>query len=147
MTRAGEQTAETTRKKARYLRAVAQVGTLTAGCRAARVTHTTVYGWRDDPDFAAHELAAREAFSDALEAEAVRRAWHGTLKAVTVAGQREVVREYSDTLLIFLLKANRPTKYRDRVDARVETDFGQALIRLLGRLAIDDVDGVALPAD
>jgi hypothetical protein len=30
--------------------------------------------------------------------------------AVTVAGQREIVKEYSDTLLIFLLKGARPER-------------------------------------
>jgi hypothetical protein len=30
---------------------------------------------------------------------------------VTVAGQREVIREYSDKLLIFLLKSRRPQRF------------------------------------
>jgi len=29
------------------------------------------------------------------------------------------IKEYSDTLLIFLLKAHRPKKYRERYDVRI----------------------------
>lgn len=50
-----------------------------------------------------------------LEDEAVRRGYEGVERPVTIAGKREIIREYSDTLLIFLLKAARPQKYRDYV--------------------------------
>ena len=49
----------------------------------------------------------------------VRRAYLGVEKPVTVAGKREVIREYSDTLLIFLLKGARPQKYRDNIRQEV----------------------------
>jgi hypothetical protein len=66
---------------------------------------------------------AREEGLDCLEAEAWRRAVHGTrrAKAVYYQGRKvgaDVDQEYSDTLLIFLLKAARPEKYRDRHDHR-----------------------------
>lgn len=52
-----------------------------------------------------------------LEQEAARRAYHGTLRPVfqkgTCVGH---VREYSDTLMIFLLKARRPEVYREGVE-------------------------------
>ena len=49
-----------------------------------------------------------------MEAEARRRGVEGTLKPVFYKGEEcGQVREYSDTLLIFLLKAHDP-KYRDR---------------------------------
>lgn len=52
--------------------------------------------------------------TEALEAEAARRAYHGTLEPVfhkgEVAGH---VRKYSDVLMIFLLKARKPEVYRD----------------------------------
>jgi hypothetical protein len=48
-----------------------------------------------------------------LEDEAVRRAYEGVERPVFQGGKQVgVVREYSDTLLIFLLKALRPEKYR-----------------------------------
>ena len=54
-----------------------------------------------------------------LEAEALRRALKGTEKPVYQNGKQVgAIREYSDLLLIFLLKARRPTVYRE--NARLE---------------------------
>jgi hypothetical protein len=50
-----------------------------------------------------------------MEAEAYRRAVHGVDRPVAVAGQRELVRQHSDRLLIFLLKARKPEIYGERV--------------------------------
>jgi hypothetical protein len=117
-TRAREAFAPTA-QQARYLRAVEQTGTLTAGCKAARVSPHTIYRWREDAAFAEAETIAREAFADVLEEEAIRRAWHGvtTVKPIFHQGQPvgEVVETtYSDTLLVLMLKAVRPEKYRER---------------------------------
>lgn len=50
-----------------------------------------------------------------MEAEAWRRGKTGVLKPVYQGGKKVgSVREYSDTLLIFMLKGTRPEKYRDR---------------------------------
>jgi hypothetical protein len=54
-----------------------------------------------------------------LEDEALRRAYHGVEKPITVAGQRETIHEYSDTVFIFLLKGARPQEYRDNVRQEV----------------------------
>lgn len=49
-----------------------------------------------------------------MEAEAFRRGVKGTEKPVFHQGvECGRIREYSDTLLITLLKANRPAKYRE----------------------------------
>jgi hypothetical protein len=62
-----------------------------------------------------------------MEREAFRRAVVGVDKPMTVAGEREVVREQSDRLLMFLLRARRPEIYGDRQvlqhDGRVEAAF------------------------
>jgi predicted DNA binding protein len=103
----------TPEKKTRYLRAVEQLGTLTAGCRAAAVSHNTIYQWREHDDaFMLAEQQARTTFADELEHEVVTRGRAG-----------------SDTLLIFMLKAVRPEKFRDRVDVRqtVTSDSGDQL--------------------
>ena len=56
---------------------------------------------------------------DALEAEARRRAVEGVRKPIYCQGEIcGTVREYSDTLLFFLLKGAMPEKYRD--DYRAE---------------------------
>lgn len=113
-------------KKERFIRAIALAGTLTAACKAARVSPHTVYEWREmDDDFVFAEREARDAFADALEQEAVRRAWHGVNKPVYQGGELVGhIREYSDTLLMFSLKAIRPEKYRERHDL---TSGGQPL--------------------
>jgi hypothetical protein len=50
----------------------------------------------------------------ALEDEAVRRAYHGVEEPVFYKGvQCGSVTSYSDTLLMFLLKARKPAVYRD----------------------------------
>ena len=57
---------------------------------------------------------------DALEAEAIRRATEGVLKPTGwYKGEPGgYIREYSDILLIFLLKGAKPDKYAERVQVR-----------------------------
>ena len=58
-----------------------------------------------------------------LEQEAQRRAYHGTLRPVYQKGECVGhIREFSDTLMIFLLKARRPEKYRDGVEDSVRSN-------------------------
>lgn len=60
----------------------------------------------------------------ALEDEARRRAFEGFDKPIVHQGViTDTVKEYSDTLAIFLLKAHFPEKYRERssVDLTVAT--------------------------
>ena len=61
---------------------------------------------------------ASEDAADSLEAEARRRAVEGVEEPVGwYKGQAGgVVRKYSDTLLIFLLKGRRPELYRERFE-------------------------------
>lgn len=78
----------------------------------------SAYNWRDnDPNFAADWDRAKELGLEALEDEATRRAFDGVDKAVVYQGEiTTTVKEYSDTLLIFLLKGGKPQKYRDRTE-------------------------------
>ena len=105
----------------RYLHALERTGTLTSACKAARIRFGTVYVWREtDLEFSLAEQAARNAFADGLEEEAIRRARLGVLRPVYQMGQRVgFTQEYSDSLLLALLKAHRPDKYRERVDLNV----------------------------
>ena len=121
-------TIRTDKKRAAFLEALVAGKSVTAACREARLGRTAVYGWRrEDEAFAKDWDAALETGTDALEDEAVRRAVEGTLKPVYQGGKQVgTVREYSDTLLIFLLKARRPEKFKER--AAIEHD-------VTGRLA------------
>jgi hypothetical protein len=133
-------------KKARYLRAIALTGTLTAGCKAARVSPHTVYQWREhDEPFSIAEHEARNAFADALEQEAVRRAWHGVQKPVYHEGRIVGhVRELSDVLLMFMLKALRPEKFRERMQLQHAGANGEQLdlaaLVGLARATVSDAD-------
>ena len=86
---------------------------------AAKINRTTAYNWRDaDPAFAAAWDGAIEDAVDTLEQEAWRRAHDGVEKPIYQ--QKELVghvQEYSDALMMFLLKAHRPVKFRETIRA------------------------------
>ena len=107
--------------KTKYLKAVSQWGTITAGCREARVTAATILQWREhDLEFSIREQQAREALVDQLEEEALRRGVKGVQRPVYQAGHLVGYQtEYSDLLLQLLLRANRPEKYREKADINV----------------------------
>lgn len=87
------------------------------------------FQWRrEDPAFAADWDEAREQATEALEREAWRRAKEGWEKPVFQNGQQVgVMREYSNTLLIFLLKAQRPELYRENARVEISGPHGGAV--------------------
>lgn len=100
------------------LEAYGQLGNITAAAEKVNIERKTHYRWIEkDPKYAkAFEEKTTEAI-ERLEQEARRRAVDGTLKPVFQNGvQVGTVREFSDTLLIFLLKGANPNKYRDRME-------------------------------
>lgn len=106
------------KRKAAFLTAFAAGGIVTQAAQAAGVPRRTAYNWyADDGDFAAAWDDAKEEATDAMEAEALRRGVEGITKPVFQGGRRVGdIREYSDTLLVIMLKANRPAKYRERYE-------------------------------
>jgi len=97
------------------------MGVIRRACKVAKVGRSSHYEWMEDnPAYRAAFEAAKEDAADTLEAEVYRRAVKGVRKATGwykgVAGG--YVREYSDLLLMFQLKALRPEKYRERVEMR-----------------------------
>ena len=118
-----------TPKKAAFLAAYASTCMVTKAAEAAHICRDTHYAWlKSDPEYKAKFGQVQEQVVQALEDECVRRAYHGIQRPVTVAGKRELVTEFSDTLLIFLLKGNRPNKYRDNVRQEVTGTGGAPLI-------------------
>lgn len=98
--------------------------------RVANIDHTTAYKRREtDKAFAKAWDKALSDACDAAEAELYRRGVLGIEKPVTVAQQREVITEYSDTLLMFMLKAHRE-KYREKHEVTGPND-GPVLIRVV----------------
>ena len=102
-------------KKRKFLKSLAESGHVTDSARAARVSRTTVFVWRrDDEQFAADYAQAIGESEIVLESEATRRAVEGVDEPIYQSGMLVgYKRRYSDLLLIFLLKATNPQKYRD----------------------------------
>ncbi len=100
----------------RFLDALAATGNVTWAAAAVGMTRAAALGLRArDETLARHWDDALEIATDALEAEARRRACEGWLEPVYYQGQRVgEVRKYSDRMLELLLKAQRPEKFKDR---------------------------------
>lgn len=107
----------TPERLAKFLANLAETANVSASARTVRVSRGHLYELREkDPSFAAAWDAAAKLGTAALEDEAVRRAHKGTLRPVFYKGQKcGTVREYSDTLLIFLMKIRDPERCGDRV--------------------------------
>lgn len=130
-------------KKDSFLAAFALTGRVFSAARAARIDRALHYRWMaESEDYRKRfELALQQA-ADTWEEEAIRRANEGTFRPNSYKGEhvyayktvvdpqtgeeRKVqskmpygVREYSDTLLMFLLRGAMPNKYRERGSVEV----------------------------
>jgi hypothetical protein len=113
--------AETPAKKRRFLEILVETGgNVTAACKSIKIGRATAYRWReDDEDFARHWDIAHDLSTQALEDECIRRATIGTPRPVFFQGKIVgSIREKSDILLIFMLKARKPEVYRDKFEGR-----------------------------
>lgn len=98
------------RKMREYVNALRRIGTVAGAAREVWVSAVWVRKWMArDADFKAKTEKAMEEHVDLLLAEAQRRAVEGIDKPVfykgSVCGK---IREYSDNLLMFLVKGKRP---------------------------------------
>lgn len=120
----------TAAKKTAFLEAFAEVGTVTHAARAVGIDRGTPYRWQaTDAEFKKAFEEAKGAVADSLEREAIRRAKEGVAEPVFYKGQEVAkVQRYSDTLLIFLLKAwNEKFADRHKIeggDTPVRIEFG-----------------------
>lgn len=114
-------TLRTAKTREAFLLALEDTANVSKACKRAKLPRRSAYDWRDDDaDFAAAWDAAVDRGTDALEDEAVRRATEGTLKPVFYKGEKcGSIREYSDTLLMFMLKARRPEKFKERSERQL----------------------------
>jgi hypothetical protein len=124
----------TPEKLTAFCAALAETCNVGRACAAVDISRQTAYGWREQmPDFAERWDKALKVGASLLEDEAVRRAHDGVDEPMTYQGRfcplldaegkpvigpdgRPViatVKKYSDTLLIFLLKARDPDRFRD----------------------------------
>ena len=103
----------------KFLAELARRGIVKDACRAAGIDRKTAYRRKtDDSAFAEAWKDALDESADVMEREAFRRAVEGVDRPVFQGGEKiGVVREYSDSLLTLMLKANRPNKYRERAES------------------------------
>lgn len=100
--------------------------------------------YKEDEEFRAQWDSKKKSVTDALESAAFERALKGTKKPVIYKGEiTEWYREYSDTLLMFLLRAHLPDVYKASSDmnlynhpltAPVEGNVREATKTLLTKL-------------
>jgi hypothetical protein len=98
-----------------FLAELALDGNVTRAANAVGVDRSNAYQRRlRNPEFAKRWDDALESFADAVEAEAFRRAVTGTTKGIWWQGARVgEEQQWSDSLLLALLKAKRPQQYGD----------------------------------
>lgn len=108
--------------KAKFLISFAQRGVITHACNETGVSRSSVYEWQEfDDDFGNAFRVALEASTERFESEAIKRAIEGvvvrTREHVDKDGNVTLIEqtiEYSDSLLALLLRARKPSVYRER---------------------------------
>ncbi|MFB6453730.1 hypothetical protein ACE38W_00540 [Chitinophaga sp. Hz27] len=112
-----------------FLKAFEDTGNITLACKKARLPRRTFYNWLSSADtnksFLTSFENSRIMAIGGLEDEAHRRAVTGLKKGIYYKGERIAWEtEYSDTLLIVLLKAHAPERYKDRTSAEISGPNG-----------------------
>ena len=109
------------RARQRFLTHYSNSGNITWSAKRAGIDRGLVYTWQEESDqFAAAFREADLKATEVLEREAWRRANEGIAEPVYQHGKLVgTIQRYSDNLLMFLLRARAPERYRDRVDVSV----------------------------
>lgn len=123
--------------------ALARCGQVTTACQIVGVRTSSHYAWlKQQPLYAEEAQRARQLYLESMEREADRRAVQGTLEPVFYQGQVVGYKSvYSDTLLMFRLKALAPERYRERSEQTISgtlsgtLDVSQLTDEQLARIA------------
>jgi hypothetical protein len=127
-------------RRAKFLECFRQTGNILQSCMASGASRTGVkYAVENDPEFAELFRDAQEDATDLLEAAARERAVDGTTqeRGVYFRGEKVdsyIIREYSDPMLTLLLKANRPAKFKERLEIE-----SASIIKVYSGFDIDSV--------
>lgn len=119
----------TPEKVSAFLHVLSESCNVGKACAAIDVSRRAAYNWRNEkPEFACAWDEAVRIGVTALEDEAHRRAFEGVDKPIVHKGVvTNTMKDYSDTLAIFLLKAHDPDKYREnsKVELAGSIDVGK----------------------
>jgi hypothetical protein len=109
--------------KEAFLEALSNSGNVRAACLAGGISKTHIYRLREeDEGFKKRWDEALDDACEVLEAEARRQAIYGSKEETVIYNARgrvkekKVVTKSGKTLIIFLLKAHKPEKYRERYE-------------------------------
>jgi len=141
----------TAQRQQQFLEYLAETGNVSRSLKLVGTSPARIYALRNnDPVFRQAWDEAEEIAADRLEQEAWRRAVEGFDEPVVSAGKlvrdedgnAVMVRRFSDTLLLALLRARRPAKYNKRLAAdlavassAVSFDVRAMLLTKLAQLA------------
>lgn len=117
-------------KKQKFLENYQAIGTITGASKAVGICRTQHYDWlKNDETYAEAFAQAEHSVADMLEEEAIRRAVQGVERPVYQGGKLVgMVQDYSDTLLIFLMKGLKPDRYQQRTTVEVKQQDAGALV-------------------
>ena len=136
----------------RFLAELRSSGNVSKAARLIPMARGYMYEYREkaeNADFKRAWIEAKAEHVDDLEEECARRAKGWDEERRDKDGNAYSVRKYSDLLLIFRLKAERPEKYRDPVHAHAPIEAsknsdldGDTVNRALRSMAIAKSDKV-----
>jgi hypothetical protein len=134
-----------TAKQRAFIKAFCVTASVSRAAKAAQIHRQRHYSWlKEDPHYAELFDGARLEVGDALQDEAVRRAYEGVLEPVYYKGKPCGVRRvYSDGLLMFLLRGWLPEVYGERANRAVEVSATTGV----GPIVLDDANLKALSED
>lgn len=125
-----------------FVASLSETGVLAASARAAGVARRTVYNHlRADRDFRRRVKKAMREAVDTLEGEAWRRARNGVERKKMLGDQIVTERVYSDTLLMFLLRALKPRRYRDQTTVNHTGNASLAHLMVVAKSMRDPDEG------
>lgn len=115
---------------ATFLTHLSKTAHVTASAAAAGLDRAWIYGYKkQDPEFSAAWDEAIELGNEFLEDTAIKRATTGVERDVyyqgEVVGQESV---FSDALLMFMLKARRPERFKERTAADINAKVTGAVV-------------------
>lgn len=116
---------EMIRKQGAFLQAFAKSGCIKKAAQECGIDRDNHYQWLDeDPDYAKLYSDIERRMVDEAEDALRDRALNGMEVVKTIAGAREIVREFDGEYLFFFLRAHRPDKYREHQDVTI-TNLGE----------------------